>query len=164
MGTTTLEMCLSGQTKPHALCFWGKDGLLASWEAHDLSPPSAGVGYQPDVILWHSLLWPASRGSSQQPMGNSSHCPAQQVSDYEKWGSARTGPGLPSPPPPFPHPQLHSETKPCQPTTTPKERKGKEHNLFQSFAPEGCLAAFAQGGWLSPQRFCCQGMDAQGWV
>lgn len=65
MRTTTLEMCLSGQTKPHALCFWGKDGLLAAWETHDLSPPSAGVGYQPDVILWHGLLRPASRGSSQ---------------------------------------------------------------------------------------------------
>lgn len=65
VGTTTLKTFVSGQSKPHTLCFWGKDGLLAAWETHDLSPPSAGVGYQPDVILWHSLLCPALQGSSQ---------------------------------------------------------------------------------------------------
>lgn len=46
------------------------EGRKVSWVPgkympHGLFPPSAGVGYQPDVILWHRLLWPASRGSSQ---------------------------------------------------------------------------------------------------
>lgn len=54
-----------GKPSPMPCAFGGR---MVSWLpriTHDLSPPSAGVGYQPDVILWHSLLCPASRGSSQ---------------------------------------------------------------------------------------------------
>lgn len=124
-----------GKPSPVPCAFGGRTvSWLPGKQMHDsLFPPSAGVGYQPDVILWQSSLRPASRGSGQHDAWE-----IQATAQGGRSVNARSGalpgllPGLPSPPPPFPHPQSHSETKQCKPTTTPTERKGKEHDCYFS--------------------------------
>lgn len=118
---------------------------MAAWEmAARWSFPS-GVGYQPDVILWHSLLWAAPRGSGQHEAWE-----IQATAQRSRSVNLRSGtlpellPDSPSLPPPFPHPQLHSETKQHEPTTSPMERK-RARLLLQFIALEGCLAAAAKG-------------------
>lgn len=161
VGITALEMCSSRQAEPCALCFWGKDGLLAVWEteARWSFPSLAGVGYQLDVILWHSSLRPASRGSGQKDAWEiQATAQRSRSANVRNRTLPRLLPGSPSPPSPFPHPQLHSETKQCKPTTSPAERKGKRAQLlFQFIALKGCLAAAAKGNRLSTQRDAARG-------
>ena len=153
-----------GKPSPVPCAFGGTmvSWLPGKWMHNGLFLPSAGVGYQPDVILWHGSLWPASRGSSQHDAWEI-QATAQHGRSVNARNRALPGllPGSPSPPPPFPHPQLHSETKQCKPATTPTERKGKGQNSYLSSLLLG-------GAWLQlqteiseyPER-CCKGTDAQ---
>lgn len=94
-------------------------------------------------------------------MGNSSHCPARQVSEREKRGSARTAPRLAFPSSSLPTPPAPQRDKATRTNCncSRKERK-RAQLLFQLIALGGCSAAAAKGGGVGTLRGAARGWMA----
>lgn len=138
---------------PVPCTFGGRTGswLPGKWMHNGHFPPSAGVGYQPDVILWHSSLWPASRGSCQHHAWE-----IQATAQCGRSVNAKTG--------------LSQDcSRACLPLLLPSHtssstvrqsdanqlnsygKEGKEHNCYF-----GSLLLWGVGGaWLQLQKEIC---------